>query len=355
MRRTKLPDAAGEKSRPNMKKLAGYQTDKAAENKLVHRPQKTMACATQNAQGAEAAHNLKGAKSVKNAEGTETAGGAESLKGVRSAKTVRTARTAGAGQNLADCSGWVEKRLGFVPDAVQARVLDTQTRRGMLNCTRQWGKSTLTAAKAVHHAFTQAGSLVIVVSPSSRQSSEFVRKASGFIEKLGIRVKGDGDNEISLELPNRSRIIGLPGSEATIRGFSAVSLLLVDEAARVSDDLYMAIRPMLAVSGGELWLMSTPFGKRGFFWETWERGGKEWQRIRVTAAECPRIPAAFLREERKTLGDRWFRQEYGCEFMDAMSGVFDLDLVERAMSDRFGALNFDQKTLRLRSDDDVSR
>jgi len=66
---------------------------------------------------------------------------------------------------------------------------------------------------------------------------------------------------MSLEFPNGARIIGLPGSEATIRGFSAVSLLLVDEAARVSDDLYKAIRPMLAVSAGELWLMSTPFGK----------------------------------------------------------------------------------------------
>jgi len=54
--------------------------------------------------------------------------------------------------------------------------------------------------------------------------------------------------------------VGLPGSEATIRGFSAVALLRVDQAARVSDDLYVAIRPMLAVSGGKLWLMSTPSG-----------------------------------------------------------------------------------------------
>ena len=119
---------------------------------------------------------------------------------------------------------------------------------------------------------TEAGSLTLVVSPTARQSGEFVRKAAGFARRLGIRPKGDGDNEISLALPNGSRIVGLPGTEATVRGFSAVSLLLVDEAARVSDDLYMAMRPMLAVSGGELWLMSTPFGKRGFFYDAWERG-----------------------------------------------------------------------------------
>ena len=102
-----------------------------------------------------------------------------------------------------------------------------------------------------------------------------------------------------------------------MRGFSAVSLLLVDEAARVSDDLYMAIRPMLAVSEGTLWLMSTPFGKRGFFYEAWAHGGAEWERVRVPADECPRIPARFLEEEKATMGERWFRQEYLCEFVDA--------------------------------------
>jgi hypothetical protein len=167
-----------------------------------------------------------------------------------------------------------------------------------------------------------------------------VRKAEGFAQRLGIRPKGDGENEMSLELPNGSRIIGLPGNEATIRGFSAVSLLLVDEASRVSDELYVAIRPMLAVSHGALWLMSTPFGKRGFFWEAWNGGGTEWVRVRVPADECPRIPHDFLEEERKTMGERYFRQEYLCEFVDSVSGVFDRDLVERAITDEVAPLVF---------------
>ena len=112
---------------------------------------------------------------------------------------------------------------------------------------------------------TVAGSLTLVVSPSARQSGEFVRKAEEFVRRLGIRPQGDGDNEMSLALPNGSRIVGLPGTEATVRGFSAVALLLVDEASRVSDELYLAVRPMLAVGDGTLWLMSTPCGKRGFF------------------------------------------------------------------------------------------
>ena len=231
--------------------------------------------------------------------------------------------------NAAD---WVRAELGFPADEAQAGMLGTAAKRGILNCTRQWGKSTVTAAKAVHQAWTEAGSLTLVVSPSARQSGEFLRKASTFARKLGIQPRGDGDNEISLAFPNGSRVVGLPGSEATVRGFSAVSLLLVDEAARVSDELYLAIRPMLAVSGGTLWLMSTPFGKRGFFYETWANGGPEWERVRATGYECPRIPRAFLEEEKEQMGERWFRQEYLCEFEDSVSSVFDRETIERAFS-----------------------
>src|SRR5437762_2015572 len=135
-------------------------------------------------------------------------------------------------------SAWVRAKLHLTPDLIQARVLDSPTRRGILNCSRQWGKSTVSAAKAVHHAMTCTGSLSIVVSPGARQSAEFVRKASEMAARLDIRPKGDGDNSISLAFPNGSRIIGLPGNEATIRGFSNVALMMVDEASRVSDDLF---------------------------------------------------------------------------------------------------------------------
>jgi len=233
---------------------------------------------------------------------------------------------------------WARRALGFEPDATQARVLDTHSKRVLLNCTRQWGKSTVTAAKAVHQAITEADSLTIAVSPTARQTGEFLRKAEGFARRLRLRVKGDGDNEMSLAFPNGSRIVGLPGTEATVRGFSAVSLLLVDEAARVDDDMYLAIRPMLAVSHGALWLMSTPCGKRGFFYETWAHGGDTWERVRVTAEECGRIPAGHLEEERRTMGERIYRQEYGCEFGDSKRSVFQRDLIEAAFTSEFAPL-----------------
>ena len=256
-------------------------------------------------------------------------------------RRVSRKETAGGEVPEAEVTQWVRARLGFEPDAMQARLLGSESRRVVINCTRQWGKSTVTAAKAVHHACREAESLTLVVSPSGRQTAEFVRKASRFVRRLKFPVRGDGDNETSLLFPNGSRIVGLPGNEATVRGFSAVSLLLVDEASRVEDEMYRAIRPMLVVSDGALWLMSTPFGKRGFFYDTWANGGPEWERVTVRAADCPRIRSESLEEERRTLGDLWFRQEYECEFVDAVSGVFDRGLVEGAITGEVKPLEFD--------------
>jgi hypothetical protein len=199
----------------------------------------------------------------------------------------------------------------------------------IVNCSRQWGKSTVTAVKAVHTAHSQPGSLTVVVSPSGRQSAEFVRKAGGFLRKLGIRPKGDGDNEISLALPKGSRIVGLPGTEGTVRGFAA-TLLVIDEAARVSEEQYRAVTPMLAVQNGDLWLLSTPRGKRGFFWEVWSKGGPQWRKVSVPATVCARISEEFLAGERESMGERYFGQEYLCEFVDVENALFDREVVMEA-------------------------
>src|SRR3981081_663557 len=99
--------------------------------------------------------------------------------------------------------------LGFSPDEQQEKVL-RGGRRGIVNCTRQWGKSTVTAAKAVHRAYSVAGRLTLVVTPSARQSGEFLRKAGELVRRLGIKPRGDGDNPMSIAFPNGSRIVGLP-------------------------------------------------------------------------------------------------------------------------------------------------
>jgi hypothetical protein len=229
---------------------------------------------------------------------------------------------------------FAQDRLHFTPDAQQQLVL-RGGRRGIVNCTRQWGKSTVTAAKAVHRAFTVAGSLTLVVTPCARQSGEFLRKAKEFVRRLGIRARGDGHNDLSIAFP-------LPENETTIRGFSDVSLLLIDEAARVSDEIYRAMRPTLVAHDGDLWLISTPNGKRGFFWEEWDHGGEEWERITVPATDCPRISPRALAEEKATAGEQWCRQEYLCEFVDMEGAVFPQELIDAAF-ENFEPIRWDER------------
>jgi hypothetical protein len=237
-----------------------------------------------------------------------------------------------------DAVEFARTRLGLEADEPQREMLRSKTKRGILNCTRQWGKSTVAAAKAVHRAFTVAKCTVVVASPGDRQSGEWMRKAEGMVESLDILPVGDGYNKLLLLLPNGSRIVGLPASEPKIRGFSALSMLVIDEASRVSDELYRALRPMLAVGSGDLWLMSTPCGKAGFFYETWEHAGPEWLRVRVPATECPRISKEFLEEQRSAMGMESFRQEHMCEFVGSGMGVFDRDVVEAALDEGIEAL-----------------
>src|SRR5438128_1070671 len=109
-----------------------------------------------------------------------------------------------------DAVEFARVRLGFEPDEQQAEVLRSTAHRGSLNCSRQWGKSTVSAAKAVHRAYTRPGSLILVASVCLRQSGEFLRKTEEMIKKLGIASRRDGYNDLSILLPNGSRIIALP-------------------------------------------------------------------------------------------------------------------------------------------------
>ncbi len=239
--------------------------------------------------------------------------------------------------HMIDPARFAKDRLGLDLDEAQARVVKSGAKRMLLNCTRQWGKSTVTAVMAVHRALYHPESLVVVVSKCGRQSGEFVHKAEAMLKRMGVKARGDGYNRLSLLLPGESRIIGLPGDEANIRGFSAVSLLVIDEAAQVPEDMYAAVQPMLAVSGGDLWMMSTPNGQQGFFWREWMRG-RRWTKVEVPATECRRISREFLEEARESLGERKFRQEYLCEFLDVDGALFDAESVERAFTDELKPL-----------------
>ncbi len=220
--------------------------------------------------------------------------------------------------------------LGLDPDPWQERLLRSTSLRILLNVTRQGGKSSLSGVIALHRALYFPGSLVLCLAPSERQSKELFAKISDSYRRLRGPMPAS-DRKLGMHLPNGSRIEALPGSEKTVRGYSGVDLLILDEASRVEDSLYHAVRPMLAVSGGTLMMLTTPYGKRGVFFEEWT-SGREWDRYEVPAAECPRISEEFLEEEREALPAYIYRQEYECSFEDTEDQIFTHDMVQAAVT-----------------------
>jgi hypothetical protein len=209
--------------------------------------------------------------------------------------------------------------------------------RILLLCARQTGKSTVSALIALATAVTQPSALVLLVSPSQRQSGELFRTVMRHLRALDGAPDITAESALRLELRNGSRIVALPGDERTIRGYSGAALIVLDEAARVEDDLIAAVRPMLATSQGRLIMLSTPFGKRGVFFEAWH-GDEPWHRVRVTADECPRITQEFLDDELKALGAQRFAEEYGLEFLDNSEAVFPDGIIERAFKEEIPLL-----------------
>jgi len=207
------------------------------------------------------------------------------------------------------------ERNNLTPDPWAAEVLSLKHKRLLLNIHRQGSKSTTACAAACQIAALNENATVIFVSPSQRQSQENIRRCTDLIEGAGYRNEIASPKQLEIEFKNRSRIFGLPGKPETIRGFSNVAALIVDEAAYCDDEIFPAVLPFLATNPKALFIaMSTPNGARGWFYHQWA-DGIHWKKIKVTASECPRISADYLEEMKATLGANKFAQEFQCSFV----------------------------------------
>ncbi len=221
--------------------------------------------------------------------------------------------------------------VGLDADPWQVEALRSQSKRQLWNVHRQGGKSTTASLKALAKSTTVSESPVLVISPSQRQSAEAIRTCLSLHSRVPGLPRIISESAHRLEFENNSRIISLPSSEATVRGFAKVSLLILDEASRIEDPIVAACRPMLAVSDGDIIALSTPQGRRGFFHEWWEKG-EEWERVQIPVDQCPRISKEFLAGERKALGEALYRQEYLCEFIENDQQVFPSEIIRLAFS-----------------------
>lgn len=166
-----------------------------------------------------------------------------------------------------------------------------------------------------------------------RQSGELFRKVRGFAGQPSAQAPAIiRESALQLEFTTGSRIISLPGNENTVRGYSAVDTLIVDEAAFTRDELLNAVSPMLAVSDGQLIAISSANFEMGWFWQAYTRE-QEWLKWKVVATENPRIKPEFLAAERKRMTLIRYEAEYMCKFISAdMISVFRREDIDKALA-----------------------
>jgi len=222
------------------------------------------------------------------------------------------------------------------PDDWQREFLADESRQIIVCCSRQVGKSSAAAVKALASARSRPRSLWILVGPTLRQAQELFERARDAIElslvekeeqRIGHPHAPAAQSALRVKLNNGSRIIALPGRRpGNVRGYSPDGVI-IDEAAFCTDAIFSAISPMLAVTGGQLILLSTPCGQRGFFYQAWN--DPSWKKYEVPWTKCPRISAEFIEQEKRRLG-AIFAQEYLCQFLVGVTSPFDQAAIDAA-------------------------
>lgn len=204
---------------------------------------------------------------------------------------------------------------------------------------RQVGKSTVIAMKAAQFSRDHPGTTVLVIAAAQRQSSLIFEKIRGEVDLMVENKQLEYDDEPTLtriRLKNGSRIYSLPAGRTGyfIRGFT-IDLLIADEAAYIPEEVWKAVIPMIAVSRkmrglGWIILLSTPFGKGGYYYDTFH--DNDFRQFHLSSESCPRIPKDFLLKEKKRLTKAEYAQEYLGEFIDEWNQFFQTKLIKDCMT-----------------------
>ncbi|RKX66046.1 MAG: hypothetical protein DRP42_03880 [Tenericutes bacterium] len=195
------------------------------------------------------------------------------------------------------------------------------------------------SAKACKFAMEHPGTTTLIIAASQRQSSllfEKVRANFDIKEIEGDDIYKEQPTLTKIILKNGSKIYSLPAGRTGyfIRGFT-IDLLIADEAAYIPEEVWKAVIPMIAVSQklrgmGFLILLSTPFGKGGYFYDSFT--DPDFKHIHVSSEDCWRIPKDFLKKEKVRLTKAEYAQEYLGEFTDEWNQFFNTKLIKSCMT-----------------------
>jgi len=236
-------------------------------------------------------------------------------------------------------------------DDWQEEVLNTKG--NMVLCTgRQVGKTTILARKACMYMINNKNSKIIVVSLTEEQAKLIIIMMLDFLEKHHNRLVSKGKKKPTqnkLFLTNGSSVIARPVGQTgdALRGFTG-NVLIIDEASRMPNLIWEASRPTLLTTSGEIWMCSTPHGKKGYFWEAFQNKNGRYKVFHISSEEViTNRPITegwdekqrqggidFLDRERTDMSELQYGQEYLGLFLDDLRQYFPDELIEQTCTEK---------------------
>ena len=209
-----------------------------------------------------------------------------------------------------------------------------------LRSGRQVGKSTIIAIKASIYASENRNSSVMIISSTERQAYLLFSKVLGYLvdnfPKL-IKKGKERPTKSQIQLQNGSIIRCLPtGLDGIgIRGYT-VNLLIADEAAFINGDVWAAVTPMLSTTGGKIWLLSTPYGREGYFYEAFHN--PDFKAFHISTEDVAELrdepQRTHMRKnfeaEKKRMSKLQYAQEYLGEFVDELRRYFSDEVIKKS-------------------------
>ena len=234
-------------------------------------------------------------------------------------------------------------------DPWQKKALDCKGH--MLLCTgRQSGKTFLMARKAASYMLNHENCRIIVVSLTEDQAELMIIMVLDYLEKnhlSQIEEKKKQPTKTRIFLKNGAMILARPCGNTgdAVRGFTG-DVLILDEASRMPEFAFIAAKPTLLTTGGKIWMCSTPFGKSGYFYESFINKHKRFTVIHTNSEEVmkkreitetwtqQRRDGALrtLEEEKKDMSKLQYAQEYLGEFIDELRQFFSDELINETLS-----------------------
>jgi len=240
------------------------------------------------------------------------------------------------------CVEW----FGFKPTEYQARLLRDRSKRIVVRWSRQAGKTTTLALRAIWFALKHPKTLTLIVAPSLRQSMILADKLQDFLTSLPPSTRRaiiDKLQRTVIRFKNGSRIVALPNSPQLLRGYTA-NLCILDEASFFRDDelvIYNVIMPMLSTTDGTLIVSSTPWSTDSVFYKMCMN--PEYSQHVITWEDVVKaglVKPEFIEEMRQSIPAERFQREFESKFVEDVDAWLPQSLIASCIDSELQPYDF---------------